>query len=189
MKWVFTEQQSCEYSLLWLPRKTSQEALGWVGQTLVLEWVAQLLASRCPPFTDLQPRKAVIIRFPIICSGLHAEYEHLSKEKNRELMKISLTRPWEEKNHKPLLLLEDGKAKTYHLQVPESSEVCSHSGMSFTFFGVPPRTTQLLCRDDLCQNRQCYHPQKGLITIQGSEELLRNPNTKPFSKVKSCTIM
>lgn len=77
------------------------------------------------------------------------------------------------KKHKPLLLLEDGRAKTYHLYT-KSSMVCSHSGLSSTFFGVPRRIAQLIHKDDLCHNRQRYHPQKGLTMIQGSEELLRN---------------
>lgn len=67
-----------------------------------------------------------------------------------------------------------GGQKTYCLYVLESSEVCIHSELSCTYFGVPQRIARLLQKDDLCHNRQHYHPQKGLIMIQGSEELLRN---------------
>lgn len=92
MKWVFTEQHCCEYSMLWLPRKTSQEALGWAGQTLDLGWVAQLLASRHPVFTEASKGLAAEE------NGDHTFSHHLlrsfyhkwtpSKEKNGALMNV-----------------------------------------------------------------------------------------------------
>lgn len=85
--------------------------------------------------------------------------------------------PWGEKKNKPLLLLlllEDEMAKKYNLYMPESSNVCSHSGLGSKFFGVSLRTAWSLHKDDLCHSRQCYHFQKEFIIIQGSEELLRN---------------
>lgn len=192
MKWVFTEQHCCEYSLLWLPRKTSQEALGWAGQTLDLGWVAQLLASRHPAFTEASKGLAAEE------SGDHT-FSHCLLRSSRHIWAPSKRKTNEclpgpspvlgKEKHKPLSLLEDERAKTCHLYGLESSEVCVHSGLSSTFFGVLLRIAQLLHKDELCHNRRHHHPQEGLIMTQGSEELemtrsFRNPNTNPLSKVK-----
>lgn len=112
MKCVFIEQHCCEHSLLWLLGRMSEEALGWVGQTLDLGWAAHqawnpgVQHSQGPP-KDVQPRKVVIVPFPISgqvpSSGLHALCEHLPKEKNEELMNTGQiqAQPFGRKKHKP----------------------------------------------------------------------------------------
>lgn len=112
MKWVFTEQHCCEYSLLWLLRKTSQEARGWAGQTLDLGWVAQLLASRRPAFTEAS--KGLAAKESDDCTFFHHLLRSSCTFQRRKIENWwtsirSQPSSWD----KPLLLLEDGRAKTY----------------------------------------------------------------------------